>query len=586
MSTQIVLRDYQLAAVDDVLNSYRNKVNCVVQLPTGTGKTTVIAEAVKKLVQNNSKFRVLIVVHRIELLDQVSKRLFEFGIANGKIKSGPTVESDLRIQVGLIQSLKNNRKKPTNPDIIIVDEAHHIAANSYVSLIDFYNDNKPVIIGFTATPSRLDGRCISNIFSEVLEYGQISDFIQQGYLSPMKHYATGEPELDKIRVLRTGDYDQTELQREMSRELVMAELIKGYKGYADGKKMIVFAVNTSHAELIANRYTENGYHAVSVDYKTDPLDRKKIIDNFRNGKIQILCNVNLFTEGFDCPDVEVIQLARPTKSLNLYLQMVGRGMRIFPGKEYGLILDNANLWKEHGLSTRTRHWKSTGIQKLFVNYNTKTNLVGNIKIPFESETLELKEVIEEIIETDLISWVHNFPIPINDFIKRSLRMAEFSTNGLSVNMNLTYAHFLTGESFSYRELLNSFNFIIKSGEKTISYKRVKTGFDSFFKQFEVTEAQRIINQHEAFFTLVNWHHTLTEHNYSVDQALGKSYIEQLALYESQGLLLDLNLEKEVFTSPILTLTFGQVVYLFNKIELFYNQRIGIATANNYFKATE
>ena len=578
--TQIELRDYQLAAVDDVLNSFRNKINCVVQLPTGTGKTTVIAEAVKRLVKNNPKFSVLIVVHRIELLDQVSTRLFQFGIANGKIKSGPTVESDLRVQVGLIQSLKNNNKKPNNPDIIIVDEAHHIAANSYVSLIEYYNDNKPVIIGFTATPSRLDGRCISKIFTEVLEYGQISDFVKQGFLSPMKHFATGEPELDKIRVLRTGDYDQAQLQREMSRELVMAELIKGYKAHAAGKKMIVFAVNTLHAELIANRYTENGYPAVSVDYKTDSLERKKIIEDFRNGEIQILCNVNLFTEGFDCPDVEVIQLARPTKSLNSYLQMIGRGMRIFPGKEYGLILDNANLWKEHGLSTRTRHWKSSGIQKLFVNYNTQTKVIGQIRLPQESDILDLKEVIETAIEIDLHAWTWHFPIPINDFIKRCLRIAEFGNSGLSINLNVSYDHFITGEVFTFRELLNSFNFDINRGEKTISYKRVTEGFDLFFSQFNPIESKQLIEKHNALCTVANWYRTLQTYDYQQDQKLGRSYIDELNSFHEKGFFEDFEMEGMPLVFPILELNFGSLVNLFQIIESHYHNKLSVITSGN------
>jgi len=579
-SSQIELRDYQLAAVNDVLNSFRNKVNCVVQLPTGTGKTTVIAEAVKRLVRNNPKFRVLIVVHRIELLDQISARLFQFGIANGKIKAGPTVQSDLHIQVGLIQSLKNNKKKPINPDIIIVDEAHHIAANSYVSLIEYYKDNKPVIIGFTATPSRLDGRCISKTFAEILEYGQISDFIKQGFLSPMKHYATGAPELDKIRVLRTGDYDQAELQREMSRELVMAELVKGYQGHAAGKKMIVFAVNTMHAELIANRYTENGYRAISVDYKTDSLERKKIIEDFRNGKIQILCNVNLFTEGFDCPDVEVIQLARPTKSLNLYLQMVGRGMRIFPGKEYGLILDNANLWKEHGLSTRARHWKSSGIQKLFVNYNTQTNVVGHFRLPHESDILDLKEVIEAAIEIDFYAWTWHFPVPINDFVKRSLRIAEFGNSGLSVNLNVSYNHFISGEEFTFRELLNSFNFNINRGEKNISYKRVRDGFDLFFRQFDPIESKQLIEKHSAFCSVANWYRTLQTYDYQQDHELGSSYINELNSFHEQGFFEDFELEGMQLVFPILELNFGHIVNLYQIIESYYNNKLSIISSKN------
>ncbi len=402
----IQLRDYQITAINDIIRSIIEKKNTVLQLPTGTGKTTIIAEVIRLWrAQHSKNQRALVIVHRIELVEQIIERFLQFGITAGKIKAGEPVNTNFQIQVGLIQSLRNQARRPASLGLIIVDEAHHINASSYSDLIAYYDNYKPTVIGVTATPSRLDGKPLGDVFSKLFEYGQISKFISSGFLSPMKHYATGFPELKKIKVKTTGDYDEKTLAVEMSNEKIMANLIKGYEMHAPNKKMIVFAVNTEHAVNIANRYCSSGFSAVSLDYKTDKHIRRQTIEDFKDGKIQILVNVNLFTEGFDCPDVEVIQLARPTKSLNLYLQMVGRGMRIFPGKEFGIILDNAKLWEEHGLVSRERIWTITGLNKSS-DKNIKIRLKNDsveeskrdIEIPQESNQLELIEILDDIIE--------------------------------------------------------------------------------------------------------------------------------------------------------------------------------------------
>ena len=218
-SNNVILRDYQIAAINDIHNAITQKTNCIVQLPTGTGKTTVIAEVIRNWRNGEGKNkRALIVAHRIELIDQIIDRLKIFGVIPGKIKAGEPINADYQIQVGLIQSLRNKNRKPVSLGLIIVDEAHHITATSYTNLIEYYKNYSPMLVGFTATPSRLDGAPLGTIFKRLLEYGQINKFIEAGYLSSLKHFATGSPNLKSIRVKSTGDYDENELQKEMSSE--------------------------------------------------------------------------------------------------------------------------------------------------------------------------------------------------------------------------------------------------------------------------------------------------------------------------------------------------------------------------------
>lgn len=231
-----MLRPYQTESVNALLKAIHSKTNTILQLPTGTGKTTVIAELIKQWKSTTPNSRALIIVHRIELVDQMIDRFIQFGIKAGKIQSGEKVNLEFQIQVGLIQSLRNDGRKPATVSLIIIDEAHHITANTYQNLIQYYDTNKPIILGVTATPSRLDGAPLGKTFNQLLQYGQINDFVSNGYLAPMKHYATGAPSLKQINVKNTGDYDEKELEIEMSKDLVMADLIKGYEQHAKGKK--------------------------------------------------------------------------------------------------------------------------------------------------------------------------------------------------------------------------------------------------------------------------------------------------------------------------------------------------------------
>lgn len=578
-----MLRQYQIESVEGLLVAINDKVNTILQLPTGTGKTTVIAELVRRWRLQNKNVRTLIVVHRIELVDQMLIRLRQFGIVAGKIQSGHSIDPNFQIQVGLIQSLRNDKKKPTSVGLIIIDEAHHTTANSYQNIIDYYKWHQTVVIGVSATPSRLDGAPIGDTFKRILKFGQISDFVSQKFLSPMKHFATASPELTQIKVSSTGDYDENELEKEMSKDVIMADLIQGYEKHAKGKKMIVFAVNVRHAEFISQRYRNLGYSAVYVDYKTKSDIRIELIDKFRKGEIQILCNVNLFTEGFDCPDVEVVQLARPTKSLNLYLQMVGRGMRMFPGKEFGIILDNANLWLEHGLSSRDRDWDLTGVvpekRKILVEPKVEDDVAQRDVIhPAESKDFELIEVIidnefpESKTENATLLDLLFISSPLLQLKKTFELYKNLGIKSIELRpMNDDIVNFITGQKVSYYLVLKKIQPIITEQQSSISIEKL---FRILSDQFSKLP-RKIILAHITYYFITLWFENENQYKKEIKLLSSeKSVMRQVSSYiKTENALFDLEISELFLKSISEQISKNQLSLIYEKIQEKYFEPI-------------
>lgn len=391
------LRSYQYQGIEAIFNAWRNNTRSVLfQMPTGTGKTVVFSEIVRKGHERNRK--ILVVAHRKELIYHIIQKLQTHGVDAGVILAGEKPDYSKIVQVASIQSL--HRREHPQADLIIIDECHHAKALSYKKLWEIYPAAK--FLGVTATPIRLNGAGFEDLFDVLIPSMQIKEFIQQGYLSPIKYFVSALPDLTKIKQ-RQGDYVIEMLGRVMLDNTLMANLLESYQRHAFGKSAIIFAVNIEHSKQIAKRYQESGIAAVHLDSNTPSLERKQILEQFKAKQIQVLTNVEIITEGFDFPECEVVQLARPTKSLALYLQMVGRVMRKADGKAHGLILDNAGLWLEHGLPIIDREWSLAGIKK---NIRTSkkaivVNKEGIIKEPQqltqqEFDEMELIEITEEL----------------------------------------------------------------------------------------------------------------------------------------------------------------------------------------------
>lgn len=362
---------FSAAAFDTVLYNEKGKrVNVgssvMVQMPTGTGKTYVMAAVVKWFLDTYSKGEVWLIAHRKELVEQMERTLDRFALEYGE--KDEVLEEKVRIRVLSIQWLTRNigdlEKNGFKPGMIIVDEAHHSLATSYQDM--FIRNPKALKIGMTATPCRMKQASFRTLFSRLITSPSIKDFILHGYLAPCNYVVIGEKSTEQqiVNLLTDrsgdGDYSVKEMEEKLNVTDVIRRLYNSVVKYAYGKKGIVYAINIDHAKAIAEYYNALGIKAVALDSKTAAKTRKKAVEAFREGELDCLVNVNLFDEGFDCPDVEYIQMARPTLSLAKYLQMVERGLRINKKdpKKVCMIIDNVGNYRKFGLPDRYRDWNA------------------------------------------------------------------------------------------------------------------------------------------------------------------------------------------------------------------------------------
>ncbi len=353
------LRPYQLQAISQIKAAWQRGLYAVLfQAPTGTGKTVTFCEIVRQAVAEGK--RCLIVAHRVELINQTVAHLKENGIAAGVIMADHPAAPQQMVQVASIQTLA--RRPPPPADLVVIDECHHAIADSYARLWKKYP--KALFLGVTATPIRLSGQGFADLFEVLIPSPQIKWFIAEGYLVPIKYFVGVSPNVERVKV-QMGDYSLKQLgQAIKTAPSIIGNLVASYKKHAWGKSMILFGVDVAHSKDIAARYNAHGIPAAHIDATTPARERQMILQQFKAKEIWVLCNAEIVTEGVDIPSCEVIQLARPTKSLVLALQMIGRVTRPFEGKKYGIVLDHAGLWQEHGLPTMDREWALQGATKL------------------------------------------------------------------------------------------------------------------------------------------------------------------------------------------------------------------------------
>ncbi len=345
------LRSYQLQAIASTRIAVMQSDRALLVMPTGSGKTVVFSEICR--LANEKNKQVLILVHRRELVTQASDKLTKAGVKHGIIAAGFD-PSNQPVQVASVQTLIRRLNSGSfTPDLIIIDEAHHAVAGSWDKIIGHFSDAK--IIGVTATPSRLDGRGLGSHFSTLVSGPSVAQLTKLGFLSPHRVFAPPViADLSNVKT-RAGDYANDQLSAAMDRPTITGDAIGHYRRLADGLPAIAFCCSIAHAKSVCESFNKAGYRAKLVTGKMPMEERDEAISGLADGRTQVLCSVDVVSEGTDVPAVSAAILLRPTQSEALYLQQVGRILRPQPGK-IAIVLDHVGSTLKHGFVDDVRAW--------------------------------------------------------------------------------------------------------------------------------------------------------------------------------------------------------------------------------------
>lgn len=294
----IQLRDYQKQVIDDVAYEFKQEKNRIcATLPCGAGKTILSGWIARATVLNGG--RVIFMVHRKELIDQTRETFTAMNINHGVIATGAPRDYDLPVQIASVQTLVKRLNEIPAPTFVMVDECHHIVASSYRKIIDHFPDLK--VLGLTATPERMGGHGLGDVFESLVIGPTVKELIDWGNLSPYQYYAPpARFNADEVRV-KFGEYVKSDLEVQLDQNTVIGDIIDNYKKLANGMRAICYCVNRKHSEHVAKSFNNAGIKAVHVDGETHQSIRDQAITEFRDNKIKVLCNAELFGEGFDVP---------------------------------------------------------------------------------------------------------------------------------------------------------------------------------------------------------------------------------------------------------------------------------------------
>ena len=370
---EIKLFDYQEDMKERIEKALRLHRSVMAQMPTGTGKTYLLTAVIDSFVSNNSKEKVWIVAHRRELVSQIDETVRKFH----SYSASNTSSLLSSVKAMSIQWLMRHYDEiEEEPGMIVIDEAHHALAKTYKEMWERFPKAK--FLGLTATPCRLNGKGFTDLFDVLVQSWGIPEFISKGRLATydfvsIKSDGVTQRLIDSLQKRGAdGDYQNKEMDMLLNKKPSIERLYQSLEEFGKDRKGIVYAINISHAQKITKLYQEHGVKAIAIDSKTPAVERQKDIEAFKKGDIQVLVNVDIFSEGFDCPDVEFVQLARPTLSLAKYLQMVGRGLRVAKGKKNCVIIDNVGLYRVFGLPSQVWNWNAMFEGKLKVGKRKET----------------------------------------------------------------------------------------------------------------------------------------------------------------------------------------------------------------------
>ena len=368
---KIKLYDYQEDMKGRIEGELRLHRSVMAQMPTGTGKTYLLTAVIDSFVSNNPMEKVWIVAHRRELVSQIDETVRKFH----SYYASNTSSLLSSVKAMSIQWLMRHYDEiEEEPGMIVIDEAHHALAKTYKEMWERFPKAK--FLGLTATPCRLNGKGFTDLFDILVQSWSVPEFISKGRLATydfvsIKSDGVTQRLIDSLQKRGAdGDYQNKEMDMLLNKKPSIERLYQSLEEFGKDRKGIVYAINISHAQKITKLYQEHGVKA--IDSKTPATERQQDIEAFKKGDIQVLVNVDIFSEGFDCPDVEFVQLARPTLSLAKYLQMVGRGLRVAKGKKNCVIIDNVGLYRVFGLPSQVWNWNAMFEGKLKIGKRKET----------------------------------------------------------------------------------------------------------------------------------------------------------------------------------------------------------------------
>jgi superfamily II DNA or RNA helicase len=324
--------------------------------PCAFGKTVLFSFIAQNALKRGKS--TLIIAHRAELIDQISATLLRFQVPHGFI-AADRGKQHFPVMVASIQTLaKRAQYMRFSPDMVIVDECHHCTKlNTFGKTLELFPGAK--ILGVTATPCRLSGEGLGDIFETMILGPDTQHLIDAGRLSHFKLFAPPTVDVSGLHV-RAGDYDKAETLALMDKPTITGDAVSHYQKHAAGKPFVAFCAGITHAQNVAEQFRQNGIEAVCIHGMMDNDTRRSIVNDFKQGRIRGLCSVDLISEGFDVPDIQCGLMLRPTASRALHIQQIGRCLRLSQGKAFATILDHVGNCSRHGLPTEPQHWSLEG----------------------------------------------------------------------------------------------------------------------------------------------------------------------------------------------------------------------------------
>ena len=416
-------RKYQLDAVNTVLAKISDGTKkMLLHLPTGSGKTVIASIIIDEILKKNAKHKILFIAHRCEILNQTLDKISQQSPhIKASIEQGDRKTSgDEKVVIASVQSIVRRKGKfdASEFSIIICDECHRSLASTWIEVLKFFSKNSPTLIGLTATPRRSDGRSAINLFGEIAYSIEQTELQDLGFLSPIKYYSTkANLNLDNLS-MTAGDFQVTSLSEKMMALEIRKLTTDAWVERAFSKKTIVFCASVKHAKALCDDF--NALGAVAKALHGHSKDREEVLNEFKEGKVKVLLNYNILTEGYDEPSIECVLLARPTTSPLVYNQCLGRGLRTHPGKKNCIIIDIIDRsthqlqYSATQLNGLPEKWRTTGDPFKERRYLSKVRVndpSAYLKVHSAGSLKEVQKVLMELPPETVLAGLDGLPTP-------------------------------------------------------------------------------------------------------------------------------------------------------------------------------